>query len=94
MTGAYDRAVWEVSGSPRWRGEPRVWRHVDEVSAVDWDAVLGEAWSGGERLLLEAAASLCDPQYRVCLAELAARLDDDAFAAVVSALQRLREGLR
>lgn len=94
MSRAYDRALWEVLGSPRWRGEPRVWRHVDDDGGLDWEAVLGEAWSGGERLLLQAAASLCDSQYRVSLAELAARLDDDAFAAVAAALQRLREGLR
>lgn len=77
-----------------WQREARVWRHVTPEGRVDWDAVLGEAWSGGERVLVEAMASLCDPPRQVSLAEVVSRLDDDNFELVLAALRAVREARR
>lgn len=91
-------AVAQLFGSPRWRHEPRIWHHVacagEHAEEVDWDAVLAETWSGGERTFLEALASLSDPRRRVSFAEVVIRLDDDNFWQLMATVRELRQELR
>lgn len=92
------QAEAQVLGSPRWRNEPRIWRHVvgsgEQAGQVDWDAVLAETWSGGERVLVAALASLAHPERRVSLNEIVTRLDDDNFERLLAAVRQLRRALR
>lgn len=70
-----------------------VWRHIDvEARGIDFDAMLAEGtWSGGEHLLLQAAASLFSPRHQVPLWEIARRLNSHNLELVIEALRRVHE---
>jgi hypothetical protein len=71
----------------------RAWEHVGP-HGIDFPAILDQGWSGGERRLLTAAASLWDGQQVVSLLDLATGLDDPSWQRLTQALTVLREGLR
>jgi hypothetical protein len=73
--------------------DQRIWTHV-QPNWIDFDAILAEpGWSATERATLSAAWSIagadCEAPARVSLADLACRLDQERFDAVLEAL-RLR----
>ena len=75
----------------------RVWAHVDlDQAGIDFDAILAESWSSGERRLLEAAASLFGAEHPtglVDLTELAGGVDDTNWRLLVGALALRRAGM-
>lgn len=73
------------------RSHGRIWAHVTP-DGIDYPSILDEPWSGGERRLLRAAASMWNGQ-PVSLADLAAGLDNQHWQTLLRALAVLRDGL-
>lgn len=71
--------------------DPRVWHHVT-ADGIDYQGMLAEGWSGGERRLLQAAASMWNGQ-PVSLLDLAAGLDEANWQRLLLALATLRAGI-
>lgn len=72
----------------------RIWSHVGHAT-IDFDAILCEVgWTSAEYALLEAAYALTGADIRIHLDELAARVDDERWAAFVEAMRIRRAGLR
>ena len=68
-----------------------MWDLVDlDDHSIDFEKMLEKPWSGGERLLLEAAASLFNPDYMVSLWDLAVKLDNRNLAVLIKAIQMMR----
>jgi hypothetical protein len=93
----------ELQKDPSWRAvlyileqafpnEPRVWKYVDaKLWTIDFDRMKNEGtWSGGERVLIEVAASLFDGETRVSLFEAAQRLGKRHWPLVMEALTIFR----
>jgi hypothetical protein len=77
--------------------DPRVWKYVsagaEEEWEIDFQAMLAEGtWSGGEKMLLKAAASLFHPDYAVNLWDLAHQLSENNWKLFMDALSILRGG--
>ena len=93
----------ELRKDPAWRGvlhiflnafpeSAAVWNLVDLDSRnIDFEQMFKGPWSGGERLLLGAAASLFNPDYMASLWELAVKLDNRNFGILIKALQLMRQ---
>ena len=73
--------------------ESRVWSYVDAKNwSIDFDRMLEEgAWSGGERILLEVAASLFDDESKVSLWEAGVRVGKQHWPLVMEALAIFRK---
>lgn len=72
--------------------DARVWRHVTPFG-IDYAAILDEpGWSGGERRILQAAASMWAGQ-PVSLLDLTAGLGEAYWQRLTRALAVLRSGL-
>ncbi len=61
---------------------------------IDFPAMLDAGWSGGERRVIEAAASLWDGSVTVALLDLVAALDEPNWTRLCQAMAMLRAGLR
>jgi hypothetical protein len=78
--------------------DPRVWAHVDYGEQdgqhwlnIDWDAILGEPWSGGERKILTGAMGIWTGN-PVRLSELAGgEMGDHYWRLFTLALDAYRE---
>jgi hypothetical protein len=73
--------------------DPRVWIYISagEEWGIDFEAMLAAGtWSGGEKALLKATASLFHPDYAVSVWELAHQLSDNNWALFLEALAILR----
>ena len=91
----------ELRQDPGWRGALHilesgfpsersvVWQYVNPVQRViDFDGMqAGGAWSHGELLLIQAAASLFNPRQTVSLWEMVSTLDNDNLELVVDAIR-------
>lgn len=92
------RAAFHILEAPIFRDDPRVWtsillgpnRHLGHGINFPRLLALG-TWSHGERLLIEAAASVFNPRYEVSLYALQG-LDDDNKRRVLEAIA-IRWGL-
>ena len=69
----------------------RVWAHVTDTG-IDYPGILEEGWSGGQRRIIQAAASMWDGQ-PVSLLDLTAGLDETNWQRFLLALAMLRAGL-
>jgi hypothetical protein len=94
----------ELQGDPAWcavlylleeafPSEPRVWKYVDAKRwSIHFDGMLNEgSWSGGERILVEVAASLFDGESKASLWTAGQRLSNEHWAAVLEALLSVAE---
>ena len=94
----------DLQGDPAWHevlylleqafpNESRVWKHVDAKNwSIDFDRMLsGGAWSSGERILLEVAASLFDGESKVSLWQAAQRVGNQHWPLVMEALAIFRK---
>ncbi len=71
----------------------RVWAHVSP-EGIDYPAILDEpGWSGGERRIVQAAASLWSDT-PVSLLDLLAGVSDRPWQRISEAITILRDGLR
>jgi hypothetical protein len=91
------RAVLHLLTADLFAHDQRVWAHVDlDQAGIDFDAILAESWSSGERRLLGAAASLFGAEHPtglVDLTELAGGLDDSNWRLLLGALALRRAGM-
>lgn len=71
--------------------DARIWAHVIP-DGIDYPAILDEAWSGGERRVLQAAASLWDGA-PVSLLDLIGGISDGYWQRLTAAIAILRDGL-
>ena len=88
----------ELSEDAAWRAafiifdrlgkDARIWRHVDlDTATLDFKAMLDEGtFSGGERRLIEIAASLFNQEHDVNLWSVLRSLDDASAVAVERAI--------
>jgi hypothetical protein len=88
-----DDPYWQAARTLLDPFDYRVWEHVTP-HGIDFPAILDQGFSGGERRLLQAAASLWDGQQTVSLLDLTTGLDDPSWNRLVQALSVLRDGLR
>lgn len=93
------RAAFHILEAPVLLADPRVWtsillgpnRHLGH--GIDFPQMLADGtWSHGERLLIEAGASVFNPRYEVSLYALQG-LDDENKRRVLEAIA-IRLGLR
>jgi hypothetical protein len=93
---AWQAALHLLTADP-FAHDRRVWAHVDlDQGLIDFDAILAESWSSGERRLLGAAASLFGAEYPaglVDLTELAGGVDDSNWRLLLGALALRRAGM-
>lgn len=75
---AYNRAMAVVLCHPAFVHRAEIADNVD-AEGIDWDRILAAPWSGGERVLLQAAANLWRGHGAVDLARLAS-LSDGFYA--------------
>jgi hypothetical protein len=91
------RAALHLLTADPFAHDRRVWAHVDlDQGLIDFDAILAESWSSGERRLLGAAASLFGAEYPaglVDLTELAGGVDDTNWRLLLGALALRRAGM-
>jgi hypothetical protein len=91
------RAALHLLTADPFAHDRRVWAHVDlDQGLIDFDAILAESWSSGERRLLGAAASLFGAEYPaglVDLTELAGGVDDTNWRLLLRALALRRAGM-
>ena len=71
----------------------RVWAHVTP-EGIDYPAILDEGWSGGQRRILRAAASLWNDETPVSVLDILAGVGDAHWQRFIEAAQILRDGLR
>jgi hypothetical protein len=91
------RAALHLLTADPFAHDRRVWARVDlDQGLIDFDAILAESWSSGERRLLGAAASLFGTEYPaglVDLTELAGGVDDTNWRLLLGALALRRAGM-
>jgi hypothetical protein len=91
------RAALHLLTADPFAHDRRVWARVDlDQGLIDFDAILAESWSSGERRLLGAAASLFGAEYPaglVDLTELAGGVDDTNWRLLLGALALRRAGM-
>lgn len=85
---AYCRTAAAVLCHPRFAHRRDVGDHVTRVE-IDWDGILAAPWSGGERVMLQAAAHAWRGHGDVGLLRITA-LDDNFYGLFVSRLRLLR----
>jgi len=75
--------------------DQRVWERVDlEKWSIDLEALLGDGtFSGGEKAMLEAAASLYNDEHMINLGDMAARLSSHYWNILTRALRIFRTGM-
>jgi len=87
----YWRAAMEIlAGFPA--DDARIWAHVSPAG-IDYRQILDEGWSGGQRRILRAAASLWDGT-PVSLLDILAGVSDVWWERISEAMSILRDGLR
>lgn len=87
------RAAFMILASDRLREDARVWKHVDlKHERIHFDRMLNNGtWSGGERALIEIAASLFSTDQQINLWRSFGRLDEEACALAVRAIASYSE---
>ena len=94
----------ELQGDPAWRAalhilehgfpnDARVWKYVDAKRwSIYFDRMIaGGAWSGGERILLQATAALFDAEHTVSLWEAGHRMSEAHWTIFLEALSLFRD---
>ena len=85
------RAAYHIFTS-RFADDPRVWSHVRQGDGIDFDAILANGFSGGDRRLLKLADMLWGGCAEYNIGDVLMHLDDNNLRIALEALE-LRMGV-